>query len=320
MFPFAHRVPGIGPCGAHRQLRGIHSPRLGVESMEGRLMLSATSADVTVSEPPIAQFDSPTSQVNYANRQLDVVSTPGDGGYINANPFPVLTFHTNGLSSDVSADVNEAENFADWTIPRSAAFGSNGSIQLSDTAFYSGGLQPVVITLSNNNLSGQFGSDTLIINPTETTPSPDEGGAIPIHTIGAVLRQETSLVSSDTSSSTLSADTTAGAHSSARATHSSQTAIAGEWARAVIFEFAGGEPGTSGHLGLRDQRAPSQDGRTTSDKAPGHRRRIPTRRDELKRFARCRVIDWKHICRRIGTIDSARGISNCGRFLPHQPF
>jgi hypothetical protein len=52
---------------------------------------------------------------------------------------------------------------------------------------------------------------------------------------------------------------TAGARPSARLADSSQKAIAGEWARAVIFEFAGGEPGLGEHVGLGDRRAPSQD-------------------------------------------------------------
>jgi hypothetical protein len=268
MFPFRASRTRHRPFRAHRQLCGIHSSRLGVESMEGRLMLSATSSGVTVPEPPIAQFDTSSSQLNSANGPLAVVTPPGDGGYINANPFPMVTFHFSGSPTGLVTDANDLASLPILSVTRSSPSGSNGAIQFNDTPSYTAGLQPVVITFSNSALTGQLSAHTLTINPTETASSPGEGGAIPIHAIGAGLRQEASLLSGNSSAPSLLADMTAAARSSIHPADSSQKAITGEWARAVIFEFAGGEPGAGEHVGAGDRRATSQDSQATFGEGP----------------------------------------------------
>jgi hypothetical protein len=62
-----------------------HSRRLGVELMEGRMMLSATGLDVAQPVLDLTQYSFWTSRTSLANAHTLLATQPTDGGYININ-------------------------------------------------------------------------------------------------------------------------------------------------------------------------------------------------------------------------------------------
>jgi hypothetical protein len=120
-------------------------------------------------------------------------------------------------------------------------------------------LQPAVIpseahTSDNGSLS-PFDMKPVVIGPSPSQPGPGlpgEGGSIPIHAIFADFRQDGHLASGVKSVSSLLTEASIDLQASVHTTSTSDDAIAGEWARATVFEIAGGEPGDLTSLGEKN--------------------------------------------------------------------
>lgn len=142
---------------------------------------------------------------------------------------------------------------------------SVGSTSLSNQSLYDGPsrtvavdlapIQPAVIvpemSSSESGPISPFDMKPVVIGPRPNEPGPSlpgEGGSIPIHAIFADFRQDGHLASGVKSVSSLLTEASIDLQASAHTPSTSDDAVAGEWARATVFEIAGGEPGdlTSG--------------------------------------------------------------------------
>src|SRR5262249_27185579 len=86
-------------------------------------------------------------------------------------------------------------------------------------------------------------------SPAPSAPGPSEGGSIPIHAIFADFRQDGHLASGVKSVSSLLTEASIDSIASTRGPSKSDDPVAGEWARATVFEIAGGEPSELTSLG-----------------------------------------------------------------------
>jgi hypothetical protein len=93
-------------------------------------------------------------------------------------------------------------------------------------------------------------------------PGVSDGGSIPIHAIFADFRKDSHLASGVKTASSTAAETSVDSLASARRASTPDTAVAGEWARAMVFEIAGGEPTAS------DSHSPSDTGETLEHSEP----------------------------------------------------
>jgi hypothetical protein len=92
--------------------------------------------------------------------------------------------------------------------------------------------------------------------PGPSLPGSTEGGSIPIHAIFADFRQDGHLASGVKSVSSLLTEASIDLQASAHVTSTSNDAVAGEWARATVFEIAGGEPSALTSLGEKSTNTP----------------------------------------------------------------
>jgi hypothetical protein len=238
---------------SRRSRRGSTKPRrLGVETMEGRLMLSATTGEYA----PLQLHGTP---VTLAVGQLDSGEQPirlklmNEGGFI-----------TNLSVSDVAMPtgiLNDSTSVAVLLSFRDAAtnelFSLSGTSELFVNGAYaldSDGLQVVVFFNNNGLVARNFAG--VVIPPPEKSLAREEGGSIPIQELLVGLRKEVEVASNEQAVSSLAVEKPIDAHSSKHfAASSTETTISGEWGRAVVFEFAGGEPAVGERARLGDHGA-----------------------------------------------------------------
>jgi hypothetical protein len=203
--------------------RGGAARRLVIETMEDRLMLSATTFENASLATTTTRYSLSFGQFNVTSGQLVSVVAPSEGGYVSYTN----TFSTGGVSQSADFGVTRGTVLtSDTTAPR-PTYGSS---------FESDGLQPIVLTGGGSTFEPNI--QPIIAGPPGSTPGQNEGGAIPIHSLITDLRRDASLASA--------AKSTVSITHSVRVQASSTTTISGEWARAMVFEIAGGEPGESG--------------------------------------------------------------------------
>jgi hypothetical protein len=235
------------------------SRKLGVELMEGRMMLSATGFEGAV--PLVDTTQISFFPLRYMGSYAHVAFTvpPNDGGYINSD---ALTGITRAYGQNLST--------ADGVIPQQL-FGVAGQsldvvpIWQTNNSFFSdsdtNGLQPAVIVASVGNDSPLTHMAPVVVGPSPSMPGPSEGGSIPIHAIFADFHQDSHLASGVKAVSSPAGETSVESLASARRLSAPDNAISGEWARAMVFEIAGGEPTASDSHSLGGQH-------TTSDSDP----------------------------------------------------
>jgi hypothetical protein len=244
----------------------IHSRRLGVELMENRMMLSATG---TENAEPVLD----TTQFHviplYAWNASDATLTPqaSDGGFIQYRFEPA---HPD-LEQNIG-NVAFNQNATSDAIFDSQLFGVAGkdinvrSAWQLNTAFDSEGLQPaVIVSQTNGGVGGPLAPD---LKPVVLGPPPgvSEGGSIPIHAIFADFRKDSQLASGVKAVASPTIESSIESLTAARQLSTPDNALPGEWARAMVFEIAGGEPTASDLHSLSGQGAKTSD----SDNTLGH--------------------------------------------------
>ncbi len=125
------------------------------------------------------------------------------------------------------------------------------------------GLQPVVFGMSNNGVVMEPSIKPIIAGPAENSPGPTEGGSIPIHTILADLHKDASVASDVKSNSLKGTEKSVSPQLSVRPVATADSAMSGEWARAMVFEIAGGEPGAGGPHSSHDESTTTSGDETT---------------------------------------------------------
>jgi hypothetical protein len=224
----------------HRRHRSksTHSPRLGVELMEGRMMLSATGIESPQPIPEMTQSTLIPVQISFAGAYFNLGPSSPDGGLMLSDTATNVQFDsTIGVtrSNKISLDFNSVDLVTPYAPSR--------ALPVYDSPLLSGtGLKPEVIAASPNIGSLDLTSLPVVIGPSPSTPGISEGGAIPIHAIFADFRKDSQLASGVKAIASSAAETSVASLASARQHVTSDNAIAGEWARAMVFEIAGGEP------------------------------------------------------------------------------
>jgi hypothetical protein len=215
--------------------RGNSPRRLGIELMESRWMLSTTTADLPAA-PLGPQYSVPQNGfVSVAARNVYATASV-DGGYINLDSSPTITrILPGGPKIDeltgASISGNGLSSFSHYT---------NHSTS-TDTPFIPAvggdGLQPGVIVTSGDGIGLEPNIRPIVAPPLANGPGQADGGTIPIHTLLTDLQNDERVASQLKSQWSVSNSTPTAA--------APVTAISGEWARAMVFEIAGGEPAES---------------------------------------------------------------------------
>jgi hypothetical protein len=229
-----------------RSSSGTHR-KLGIELMERRLMLSTTSAQL----PPVELRGVPVSFVGYAANLQGGESTSvatiddDDGGYISLDYNSSWNTQTNGTGGQVlSTPVSPYYDPGTTTQFHNSGGGSfSGSPFIPDVD--TDGLQPAIIVGSNEDTGLIPNIRPIIAGPPANTPGQSEGGAIPIPSLLTGLPNEITSTNKSLTSSKTSKPVAA----------STSSVIAGEWARAMVFEIAGGEPGAVTRTPLNEEPA-----------------------------------------------------------------
>jgi hypothetical protein len=243
--------------------RRFISRRLSVELMEGRLMLAATALNGLASAA-----ESPLSSA-----QASLIAQPAEGGFINTNVASTAPRSHGMFSAGEVAIVFSNDQVTDQLF----LGGVSQELHFNNYSPIDGnGLQPVAMASSISQGVFQTRLAPVVAGPTGSTPGPTEGGSIPIHMILADLRSDVGLASTRNSVSSLAAETSVDSLVSARRISTSDGAIAGEWARALVFEVAGGEPVATDVDTLREPRP------TTSGSEETLKRREPLSSVELQ--------------------------------------
>ena len=268
-----------------------HARRLGVELMEGRMMLSASGFEASLPGLDMSQVTFRSAQISLAGAHVAFFTQPTDGGYVNSDAFilsgDTIGGHGTSVAGTISLDYGVARqdlygvmgqdvnvfspqpftNGAGYTVSLGqAVYGDQiGNPQwLTDNLLLSGpGLQPQVIPAWSDTVAPATNNiQPIVVGPNPTLPSVSEGGSIPIHAIFADFRKDAHLASGVKTAPSPSAETSVDSLSSARRASTTDNAIAGEWARAMVFEIAGGEPTSS------DSHSPSDKGETLQHSEP----------------------------------------------------
>jgi hypothetical protein len=240
---------------ALRKRRSSTSIRLGVELMEGRMMLAASVLDAPQVGSDIGDYVIPAAQINAAGSyqiQMLYGIQAADVGYLQFDS-------VSGVADSVSWNLlspRQAEHSTsvaglitrDFDFPRAIGVDHDGTYQnWSDNVSFGDGsvLKAVAILPTWNTLGAPTAAIIpIVVGPSQTGPNVSEGGAIPIHPIFADFRKDSHLASGVKPASP-AAETTVASLTAARSAATADGAIAGEWARATVFEIAGGEPTTS---------------------------------------------------------------------------
>lgn len=231
--------------------------KLSVERMEGRLMLSATAAEVpAIDVKSITDFDGNLYLVSSLDRYTSNFAQV-DGGLISTgslNVTPVTDSYVPNLDSDsplVFSGDSSTHGFSD---------SGSGGLNAWDNELSASGtsaLQP--ITIVRNWPSGVLESSSGRATLTTTKTAIAEGGSISLPTLIAGLRLE-KISQESSNGSTVAAAKEVSTPSS---WPSAPNSLSGEWARAAVFSMVGNE-----RDGLMEQ--PLHRGRNTSAGEPNY--------------------------------------------------
>jgi hypothetical protein len=194
---------------------------------------------------------------------------PTDGGYIGIT----------GISSNDSIGIVRA--FSDHSTSVAGVLSSGYYLNygvandpLDELATWSvltaaqdvGGLQAAIIVPAVDHDGFATNMWPVVLGPSQspspTAPPVSEGGSIPIHAIFADFHQDSHLASGVKAVSSPAGETSIESLASARRLSAPDNAVSGEWARAMVFEIAGGEP-TASDLHSLDGRTTTSDGDAT---------------------------------------------------------
>lgn len=252
---FEFRAPHHFHSPARRKNRGTLSRKLRVETMEGRAMLSGTPLQFVPLELNVGQFAVYNLEFAGVDARISTDAPHDDGGFIN---IAKLNFNADtNANTAIAGLATSLSSFNRGTFAPRNYLTLDVTGDLADWASTAtDGLQPVPFGSFDTATEFGPGGPTLVINPTENHPGQSEGGAIPLHPIVAGVRDELAFASRDTLTAN-SAAARLNSQSSARLLATSEKAISGEWARAVIFEFAGDDAATHDGSWTTDQPAPS---------------------------------------------------------------
>jgi hypothetical protein len=234
--------------------------RLGFEAMEGRLMLSGDPPDSVSWEAYSPEF----RIALYPLRTMPLQTAPVeyvDGGFI--------TPRAGLLGSSVQgtfASVTNRDNFGLSELSANIAISSHSgsgklSVDFSGVHLDTPAIPIIVFPFTDSDADTTFVGQPPDAGPQPVEVSADEGGAIPINSILAFVGHTDSWKRGDQVASQRSqtGDVILGITSAVQRTQPRE--IAGEWARPVMLEMAGGEP-----AGMREpetsqhQRGPAPDG------------------------------------------------------------
>ena len=254
------------------QFGGFLRRPLGFEAMEGRWLLSAMSLDATTLSLPTTPLTVQIGQVTFAGGQTPQFNAVSEGGFISLHELRtnavsggglVFSSTDNWVTSPVTAGVNRGNSVghldfdSTGSLDRPAIFvpSDPGPIVRPNTDQIAGGQ-------SNSGSGGQEGGLIEIKRILAPQPGELEGDErntelakrVPDETApdqkrhataeAPALRRDTAADApwDDMPGSTSVVEVRLDSGSSDRSPSSHRSAISGEWARAVVFEIAGGEP------------------------------------------------------------------------------
>ena len=237
---------------------------LRVESMEGRLMLSTTTA---------TPGETPTDFVQIAPIQVQTLRTYVDGGFVQSSYVPlnndVVTFHVL-KTSDQTNGTTIPDLLSDGSFLSTNVVGEQYMASLPASfnsytfnSYVDGG--GIIVRVSGGFPLMRFPSPQVAANP--------EGGAIPIDPVlpkstpSLVRKPETLLVSATPK---MSDNLVIDSQLAIATAKPSSSEISGEWARAAVFEIAGGESTTvaSDSTGVQGNDLHEAEPVTSDDPAP----------------------------------------------------
>lgn len=214
---------------------GRMSRRLRAELMESRMMLSATAPNVEVSWPPF-QDELISVQLTFNATQVVLTAPDMEGGFVS-NGAISLNASTQFEYVDQAPTIEGLLDY-DSTIYEVDYNGAVDGVELFD----SGGLAPRVIEVTNYQMGP---SPAIQPDHDQLTVVPREGGWISIRPLlnpgvanGEVNDGESVVTATPAKSRIPFAREVADSSDDER----SLSQISGEWARAAVFEIAGGEP------------------------------------------------------------------------------
>ena len=231
------------------QVRGTLRRPLGVELMEGRLMLSTTALDLPQRELDAPHFVYNQGDIPFTSVDFHQLANPVEGGFVKLSGEPSL-FNLNAdlASTRLSFSFSDsAQNVGQITFN----LGTAGDWFNGPSQYDSEGLQPAKIDPAPDDSDVTTNMSPVVVGPPDRNGSSGEGGSIPIHTILADLQRGSSLVASTRPASLVAAERALGDAGADRRLPLSDEALAGEWARGTVFEIAGGEPGITEASSLR---------------------------------------------------------------------
>jgi len=226
--------------------------------MEGRMMLSGTGFDSSLPGLDLTQYTVAPAQIRIGGAPVTMLTQPVDGGFINADA-GTYTNWLGSYSTSIAGSVTLQYALTDQVLARGDFQGTVAKVSLlsgtgivraiflpsADTAALDGAIQPVAI------------------GPSPTLPGISEGGSIPIHAIFADFHRDSHLASGVKPISTSTSVTSVAPMSSAGRISETSDAVSGEWARAMVFEIAGGEPTAIDSHSLSGQHANGSNSETT---------------------------------------------------------
>jgi hypothetical protein len=244
--------------------------------MEGRMMLSASGLDVAPPTLDITQYTVTPIELRFAAEHVSLTTQPIDGGYINSNAVFTLSdgmyansegvFTSYPRIGEVSSVLTAVSDYHGTSVAGIQQFYGVAGRDVNllppwqlNTEYDSDGLQPAVIVSQTNGSGLAPDLKPIVIGPNPSVPGGSEGGSIPIHAIFADFRKDSQLASGVKAVATPAVELSIESLASARQLSTPDNALSGEWARAMVFEIAGGEP-TAGDLhSLDGQRGKTSD-------------------------------------------------------------
>lgn len=266
-----------GASSGRRRVRCTRARRLRVETIEGRLMLSAAPAELA---PQVWQgaYATDVGQLNLGAGQILSPSLSHDGGYVLFDTTKsnwqqswsdqVIVRSTSITASDLDA---RGQLFTDFYggVTGLGEFGSGG-LSHTNVLVYPAGID---LTVDANTGS--------VLTPQGSPSGLSEGGSIPIHAVLAGVRAEIAAGRSHASPVL--------AHRNPITTSPTRSDVAlsagglsSEVGRAVVFEFAGGEP-ASGERSAKDDRISRLRVSDASNEGDGPLSMVEAQRNENKK-------------------------------------
>ena len=226
------------------------------------MMLSASGLDVSSPATDMSQFTVTPIEIRFTGSSNSGLTTlASDGGYINSDTVITRSHFLGGETNHTDPtplDYSSSDQVIGQGITVASEF-HNDSWQLDNT-----GLSAAVI-LPTNNGGGIHAADIqpVVLGPGPSMPGVSEGGSIPIHAIFADFHKDSHLASGVRAVASPASESSVESLTSARPLSTPDNAIAGEWARAMVFEIAGGEPTASDLHSLGGGRAKTSDSSET---------------------------------------------------------